>query len=213
MNKTALIVIIIGILAISIIAIVYLESSNTQNEEATLLWEKHLGHFARDITVADGKVFMPDYTATLCFNSTNGYTLWRTSLQRNDGIEFYQNKVYTGSVGGVVNKLEKESGEVLAQLPAPVSSSFGSKTAPEFFLANSKVFAIRDGVAEYDANTEELFWKIDRSSVHTLGNASINAPESNYIFMYGNSRLNPNNGSTIWYILGWHNTPPIITQE
>jgi outer membrane protein assembly factor BamB len=75
------------------------------------------------------------------------------------------------------------------------------------------VFASRDGVAVYDVHTEELFWKNNRNLVLTLGNASINAPESNYIYIRGNLRHNPNNGSVIWYNPGWHDNSPIITQK
>jgi len=213
MNKIALTVLITGILATSIIAIIYLESSNTKNEEAPLLWETSLEHFATDITVADGKVFTTNSLISQCFNLTNGNSLWNASIHRNDGIEFYQNNVYIGSVGGIVNKLDKDTGEVLAQFPAPVSSSIGSKTSPDFFLADNKLFTSRDGVAVYDVKTEELFWENNRNLVLTLGNASLNVPESNYIYIKGNARYNPNNGSLIWNKPGWQDNPPIITQK
>jgi outer membrane protein assembly factor BamB len=213
MNKIALTALITGILTISIIAIFYLQSNNSKLEEATLQWKIDLEHFAWDITVANGKVFTSNYQATYCFNSTNGKSLWNTSLQRNSILQFYQDNIYAGSMGGIVNKLDKETGEILAQFLAPVTSSYGSKTAPEFYIADNKVFAIRDGIAVYDINTEELFWKTNTMGILTLGNASISASESNYIFIRGNSRLNSNNGSTIWINPGWHDNPPIITQE
>jgi outer membrane protein assembly factor BamB len=213
MNKTALTILITGILIVSIIATVYLSSSNPKIEHATILWEIDLEHFAWDITVADGKVFTSNNEATYCFNSTNGQSLWNTSLSRNRGIEVYQDYVYTGSVGGIVNKLDKDTSELLAQFSAPVSSSIGSKSPPEFYLADNKVFAIRDGVAVYDVNSEELFWKNNVMGVLTLGNAGTNAPESEYIFIKGIRRYNPNNGSLIWHNPGRHDKPPIIIQE
>lgn len=213
MDKITLTILITGILFTSIIALVYIDSNTSKLEEATILWESPLEHFAWDITVADGKVFTLSNEATYCFNSTNGQPLWNTSIRRNRGIEFHQDYVYIGSVGGIVNKLDKDTGEVVATFPAPVSSSYGSKTAPGFYLGDNKVFTIRDGVAVYDFDSGELFWKNTPMNILTLGNASINAPESEYIFIKGNARYNPNNGSIIWSIPGWFDNPPIVTQE
>ncbi len=214
MNKIAITLSITGILAISIIAIIYLESNNPKLEEATIQWESNIEHFAWDITVADEKVFTSNNEATYCFDSANGHPLWNTSLPRNRGIEFYQNNVYTGSVGGIVNKLDKDSGKLLAQFPAPVSSSIGSKSAPEFYLANNKLFTISDGVAVYDKETEELLiWAPTPFVDRNLGNSSFYAPESEYVFIYGNSRFNPNNGSFHWHLQGSHSPHLVINQE
>jgi len=185
-----------------------------KKEEATLLWKINLEHFAWDITTSDEKVLTSNNEATYCFNLTNGEPLWNTSLPRNRGIEVYQDNVYTGSVGGIVNKLDMETGELIAQFPAPVSSSFGSKSPPEFWLADNKLFVKRDGIAVYDVNTEEqLIWApvpfVDRQ----LGNSTLNAPESNYIFIYGNSRFNPNNGSFYWHLEGSHSPHLVIDQK
>ena len=212
MNKITLTALITGILAISIIAIIYIESSNTKNEEAKLQWEVDLEHFAWDITVADGKVFTSNYQATYCFNSTNGQSLWNTSSKRNSILEFYQENVYTGTMGGIVNKLDKDTGEVLVQFPAPVTSSYGSKTAPEFYLADNKVFALRDGIAVYDVNTEELLWETNYYTT-IVANTSVNKPESDYIFIKGKLRYNPNNGSLIWYLQGSHSPHLVVDQE
>jgi outer membrane protein assembly factor BamB len=197
----------------SIIAIVYLSTNSPKLEVTTVLWKTDLEHFAWDITVADGRIFTSNNEATFCYNYTNGKSLWNTSLLRNRGIEFYQDNVYTGSMGGIVNKLDEETGELLAQFSAPVSSSIGSKTPPDFFLADNKIFVQSDGVAVYDVETEQLLWKNNVMADLTLGNTSLSTSESNYVFIRGNTRYNPNNGSVLWSIQGRQSPHLVIDQK
>ena len=64
----------------------------------------------------------------------------------------------------------------------------------------------------YNASNGELFW--EHSSylgTITLGNASILAPEIDFVFIRGTSRINPNNGSELWRVGGWQTAPPVIS--
>jgi outer membrane protein assembly factor BamB len=129
-------------------------------------------------------------------------------------LSVYAGSLYYGSTGSVVYRLDPTTGRQEMKYEAPVSSSWRSKGAPDFFVADGKVFAIANGIAVYDADDGELFWEYsDYTTSLTLGNASASALESDYVFMRYNSRVSPNNGSYLWHVKGWHSEPVVITQN
>jgi outer membrane protein assembly factor BamB len=187
------------------LAILHKNGFLTGSNEPTprILWQIDIEHFATDFTVADGKVFVSDQLGNVhCFDVQSGKSLWNASVgdYAPSTITVYERKVYVGNKGSVVNKLDMNTGKLELTFQAPVTSSYGSKSAPEFFVADGKVFASQDGIAVYNASDGELFWKTNRMGV--LESPNISAPESDYIFIMGHSRVNPNNGSIIWSISG-----------
>jgi outer membrane protein assembly factor BamB len=180
-------------------------------EPPTILWQSDLEHFATDIAVADGKTFTSNIQAGYCFDAQNGRLLWETDIHDTKKVEVYAGKVYTGSRGSVVNRLNENTGKLELTYQAPVSTSYGSKVAPDYFVADGRVFASQNGIAVYNASTGELFWELPSFGGITLGNASASATESDYVFIWYNSRVNPTNGNTLWSIQGSSSDPPIVT--
>ena len=189
----------------------------TGSTEATpkILWEIDLERFATDFTVADGKVFTSDKDGTVyCFNAQSGDTLWNTDVGGYVGgsqIAAYGDKVYVGCRDSVVKRLDINTGKVELSYQAPVWTSYATKNSPsDFFVADEKLFTIQNGIAVYIESTGELLWKTNMMGVVEMGNVSV--PESDYIFIRGLSRVNPNNASIIWSISGRSGGTTEVTQ-
>jgi outer membrane protein assembly factor BamB len=174
--------------------------------EPSLFWQRSLKRFATDFVVADGKVFTSDHDGTVyCFDAQNGEELWNADVGGyvvgDAQIAVYGDKVYVGCRDSVVKRLDMNNGEIELSYQAPVWTSYATKNAPSnFFVADGKVFASQNGLAVYIESTGELLWKTNMMGVIERGNVS--APESDYILIKGHSRVNPSNGSIIWYFSG-----------
>jgi len=199
------------------LAILYEKESQTDSNEPTpkILWQIDIERFATDFTVAEGKVFTSDHDGTVyCFDAQSGEPLWNTDVGGYvvgvSPIAVYEDKVYVGCKDSVVKRLDINNGEIELSYQAPVWTSYATKTAPKFFVADGKVFASQNGIAVYNESTGELFWKTNMMGVVERGN--ISAPESDYIFIYAHSRVNPNNASIIWSIPGGSSGATSVTQ-
>ncbi len=192
----------------------FLTGSN--EPEPSVLWQSDMERFATDFVVAEGKVFTSDAQGDVhCFDAQSGESLWDADVGGYTGarstIAVYDGKLYVGCRGSVVNRLDMNTGKIELSYQAPVWTSGGSKGAPSnFFVADGKMFAAQDGIAVYNESNGELLWKTDMMGV--LETANISAPESDYIFIRGHSRLNPNNGSAIWHVSGGSSGATSVTQ-
>ncbi len=227
LNKRLLLLIVVALITVvtaSSFVVLYHDDSpapsepSQPNEPPPVLWQRSIDNFATDLAVADGKVYVPDnWGNVFCFESQNGKPVWTSRLGSymagGSKVAVYERKVYVGGSGSVVNKLDERTGNLELTFQAPTTSSYGSKSSPDFFVADGRVFASQNGMAVYDAGSGELFWEYSSylDSI-TLGDASASAPESDYVLIRGTSRINLNNGSTLWRVGGWHTEPPVISQ-
>lgn len=192
--------------------------ADSTEPEPRILWQNDIERFASDFAVADGKVFSSDaWSNVYCFDAQSGKSLWNASIggYSNNGLplEVYDGKLYVGCRGSVVNRLDINTGEVELSYQAPVSTSYGFKWAPDFFVADGKVFTSQNGIAVYDVYTGDLLWNYSSYLGVKLIKANISAPESNYVFMMDGSRVNPNNGSTLWTVSGSFSEPQVVAQD
>jgi len=208
---------ILVVVAVSL-AVLYEQGFPTDSNKAEprILWKNDIERFAIDFAVADGKVFTSDAQGDVhCFDAQSGESLWNADVGGYTGgsstIAVYDGKLYVGCRGSVVNRLDMNTGEIELSYQAPVWTSYASKGGPSnFFVADGKMFAVQNGIAVYNESNGELFWKSNMMGVVEMGN--ISAPESDYIFIWGHSRVNPNNGSIIWSIPGGSSGATNVTQ-
>ena len=182
----------------------------------SIVWQSNLEHFATDFTVDNGKIFVCDgWGNVCCFDAQSGASLWNTTVgsyvATGPTITFYEGKVYVGSRGSFVNKLDEDTGKIELTFQAPVSTSYAQKSPPQFFVADGKVFTSEIGLAVYDANTGDLLWESSFNGI-TLGNATGVASESSYVFVQGTARINLNNGTTLWSVTGAASDPAVVAQ-
>jgi outer membrane protein assembly factor BamB len=117
--------------------------------------------------------------------------------------------VYAGTYGGAVTSFNKYTGEELLHFQAPVSTTWGGKSSPrDFFIEDGRLFVYQNGYAVFNATTGVLFYQFGGYTLE-LGDASINASESSYIFMSGATRRNPNNGEILWGKSGSSSDPAV----
>jgi outer membrane protein assembly factor BamB len=112
-----------------------------------------------------------------------------------------------------VHRLNMDTGEVELSYQAPVSTSYGYKWAPDFFVADGKVFTSQNGIAVYDVYTGDLLWNYSRGLGVNLIRANLSAPESDYVLIMDGSRVSFNNGSTMWTVTGSYSDPPVAAQD
>jgi len=106
----------------------------------------------------------------LSFDASNGKLLWEKDVggyvTGGSTLAIYDGKLCFGSKCSIVYRLDPTTGRKEMEHAAPVSSGYRSKSAPNFFVADGKVFAEADGTLVYDTNTGGAFmgksfiWKI-----------------------------------------------------
>jgi outer membrane protein assembly factor BamB len=178
-----------------------------------------LENFASGIAAADGKVFTIDAEGNVnCFDAQTGAQVWSNvagGYSLSNSITVYNGVVYAATKGGVLVSLNENTGKVLLHFEAPVDSSIGSKTPPTFYsVGGGFVFVASDGFAVYNVRTGKLIWEIPESLPSTtvaiwpyennvfLGEGVQGGPASFY-------RVNPENGSALWYAPGVSSSPPL----
>jgi outer membrane protein assembly factor BamB len=213
-------VMLILIVGSASLAILYDSGHLTGSTKTTprILWQTDIESFASDFAVADGKVFSSDAWANVyCFDAESGKSLWNASISgySNNGLplQVYDGKLYVGTRGSVVNRLDMDTGEVELSYQAPVSTSYGYKWAPDFFVADGKVFAEQNGIAVYDAYTGDLLWNYSSYFGARPVNASTSAPESDYVYIMDGSRVSLNNGSILWTVPGSYSKSPVAAYD
>jgi len=83
------------------------------------------------------RVFASDNWGNVyCFDAQSGESGWTASVDSfvaaGSTIAVYEGKVYVGCRGSVVNKLDENTGKLELKFQAPVSTTYGSKSAPDF---------------------------------------------------------------------------------
>ena len=200
--------ILIIVLAGSTFAFLYHDNSSepepsVPTEPPPVLWQIDLEHFATDFAVYGERVFICENVGNvLGFDAANSKLLWEKDVggyvAGSSTLVIYEGKLYFGSKGSIVYRLDPTTGNKEMEYAAPVSSSYRSKSAPDFFVADGKVFAEADGTAVYDANTGELLWERPAYGEFVLTDAGLSEPESDYVYMYSSWRISANNGSILW---------------
>lgn len=174
-------------------------------------WQVDLENFVSGIVCDENRVYVVDGVSAICFNKNDGTEIWRSDelgyTTRKSKILIYDDKVYAGTYGGIVTSFDKSTGEKLLQFQAPVSTSWGGKSAPEnFFIEDGRLYVFQNGYAVFNATTGELFHQ-NTGWTKEIGNASVTASETDYVFTYGYSRVNPNDGEPIWSMDGRFDGP------
>jgi outer membrane protein assembly factor BamB len=195
--------------------------------------QSSIQNFATGIAAADGKVFTIDNWGIVnCFNAQTGAKVWSSnagsytsypqSIITNDGV------VYAVTGDGRVISLNENTGKVLLQFQAPVDSSIGSKTPPNSFaIGGGYVFVSSNGFAAYNASTGNIVWSLkdpilavpssiipQTGAVWPLGDNIFLAAENNFNnYAVSNFyRINPENGSVLWYAPGYSSSAPLYSQ-
>ena len=212
LNTRILLFVILSMVTIVVVAGLVVLYENAQSPT----WSSSLEHFATDFTVDGNKVFVADgWGNVYCFDTESGRSLWNATVgaytAAGSVITTYEGKVYVGSRGSVVNKLDEDTGKVELSFQATVYTSYGQKSPPEFFVADGKVFVSELFMTVYDAHSGELFWNSTYSGI-TLGNARYSASESSYIFVRRTSRINANNGQALWSVIGDASDPAVVSE-
>lgn len=181
------------------------------------LWELKLENFISDIVCDEKRVYVVDGAIAICLNKNDGSEIWRSnelgSTTRRSKIIIYDDKVYAGTYGGKVTSFNKYTGKKLLQFQAPVSTSWGGKSAPQdFFIEDGRLFVFQNGYAVFNATSGELFYETNGWTLE-LGNASLTASETDYVFIYGYSRVNPDDGEIIWRLDGGFDGPLELDQD
>jgi outer membrane protein assembly factor BamB len=192
---------------------------NFGESKPNLVWSINLENFISDLVYNDYRVFIIDGVNVICLNKTNGDEIWRKNVGSSGTVSkllLYEDRLFAGKRGGVVTSFNKYTGEELLQFQGPVSSSLGSKSVPQnFFIADGRLFVYQDGYAVYNVTSAELFYRSNGWTIE-LGDASVSAPESSFIFLYDYSRstrVNPNNGEKIWSMNGKSSEPAVVSQD
>ena len=190
---------------------------------SSLLWQIGIEHFATSIAAGDGKVFITTKQGTFAYSTQDGELIWSTEDQEyrvydgqftwitgdqgQSGAQVFEGSVYAGSAASMVFRLNETNGKVITYYPAPATSSFAVKGQAGFILGDGKVFALNEGIAVYDMDSGGLYWQIrftGAGSVYTLGELGTSETDRlGYVYVFGGSRLDVNNGETLWDAGGW----------
>jgi outer membrane protein assembly factor BamB len=190
--------------------------SPSSSDSQSIIWQSGLAHLATDFTVADGKVFVTDGGDVFTYDAQSGESLWNASVGAYgpNTIKTYQGKVYVSGGESLVYKLDENKGTVELTFEAPAYSDLRAKATPFFFVADGRVFASYNGMAEYNATTGELFWCQPAEGSSRVGTASASAPESDFVFVLYNSRIDVNKGTRLWYVpAAYSSEPALVSQE
>jgi outer membrane protein assembly factor BamB len=218
--KIPISIVLVLVLAVSVLFVLTALPSKLPN----LLWKTNIAHFANDIAFVDGKVAITTPQGVYGYDADNGSLLWTSTLSTGGKMQVYERKLYVAGFGSTVYGVNQTTGQTILPFHAPVWSSAYMKSFPaSFHVADGKVFVTGDGTAVFNATTGEEFWETTNMlpKDHTfplkpiiiLGPASSSAPESNYIYMKGASRVNPNNGEVLWDASHYQVLPPVIVDN
>ena len=201
-----IILVLIAILVISSLAVLSGNFSQTTNSPSSsthsILWQEELSYFGTDFVVEEGKVFVRRWSAIWCFDAESGEFLWTNSATGQ--LEVIEEKVYLGTGYSRVMCLDANTGAVEYQFQAPEpdgDNEYRKKAVAEFVVADGVIVLKSHGTAAYNTSTGELFWRLPYNGDFERGN-STTLPDSDIICMFGTSRINPKNGSTLWKIGG-----------
>lgn len=112
-----------------------------------------------------------------------------------------------------MTSFSKHTGKEILQFQAPVSTSWGSKSAPQdFFIEDGRLYVFQNGYAVFNATSGELFYETNGWTTET-GDANVSASETDFIFIYGYSRVDPDNGELIWRMSGRFDGPMEVNQD
>jgi outer membrane protein assembly factor BamB len=210
--------IVLGLIAVvagASLAVLYQEGFLTPPAQR-ILWQSGLAHLATDFTVADGKVFVTnDGGGVSTYDAQSGESLWNASVggYGPHTIKAYEGKVYVSGGESLVYKLDENTGTIELTFEAPAYSDLKAKAIPWFVVADVRVFASHNGMAEYNATTGELFWWHPAEGSSRVGNAAASAPESNFVFVLYNSRIDVNNGTRLWYVPAAYSSEPSLVSQ
>ena len=129
-----------------------------------MFWQIDLEIFISDIVYDDKRVYVVDGVNVICFNITNGEKIWISSgigsTTRSSKLVLYEDKIYAGTYGGKVTSFYKYTGSKRLEFQAPVSTSWGSKSAPQdFFIEDGRLYVFQNGYAVFNATSGELFYE------------------------------------------------------
>lgn len=231
--STLIAVLLIVIVSVSSLVVLYGNNLSSPTSPSTqpifnqnlshIAWKINLEHFANDIAYDNGKVFISTNSGVYAYDEDTGSLLWGGEGGRGD-IQIYKDRVYVGGYGSIVDCLNESTGKTIHSFSAPVWSSYHSKSNPDFyFVADDRVLVVGDATAVYDTNTGLEFWeatdRVQSWDTFPLKPIIIIGPAlargSSYPFILGASRIDPNNGETIWTAEGVNYTPapPIVVDN
>jgi outer membrane protein assembly factor BamB len=194
------------------------------------LWQRPIEHFAIDVAVDDGKVFMTDNSGNVnCFDSQNGESIWNGSLGREGGyhsIVISESRVYVSFKRGRVGCFDEDNGTLLWSFQNPQAPNSISEGSPEIIVNDGRVFVRSDTTTAHNATTGELLWQSISKTITAPNN--IWSGREVYGFLLGGDpfdgkyvygiegkyesmrffKLNTDNGYFIWRSnVTWNGTP------
>jgi outer membrane protein assembly factor BamB len=194
------------------------------------LWQRPIEHFAIDVAVDDGKVFMTDNSGNVnCFDSQNGESIWNGSLGREGGyhsIVISESRVYVSFKRGRVGCFDEDNGTLLWSFQNPQAPNSISEGSPEIIVNDGRVFVRSDTTTAHNATTGELLWQSISKTITAPNN--IWSGREVYGFLLGGDpfdgkyvygiegkyesmrffNLNTDNGYFIWRSnVTWNGTP------
>ena len=229
------------IITVSIIAIVIIvvpvgwiltqereSQTNDDSEPASILWQVDIENFASGLAAADGRVYTIDIFGDITsYDAMTGDVAWEGSVGGyfSKGLVIYEKWVYGGAGSGVVGCLDIKSGRHLWDLAGIPRIKYGKQAPENFTVVDGRLFVKTNAFSAFNATTGKLLWLIEEyghipgQSV-TLWGFDVWAFENNLLI--GRSagpewryihRLNPDDGTIIWAVIGMFADSPVIYQE
>ncbi|MEJ2126278.1 MAG: PQQ-like beta-propeller repeat protein, partial [Candidatus Bathyarchaeota archaeon] len=133
-----------------------------ETNSSLILWQLDLNHFATDLAVSDGKLFMADNNGGLhCFDSKTGKLVWNTTVVGTEQhrILISENQVYVASNYARVSNFNKDNGTLLWTFQIPHDAVF--EMTPSLAIKDNVLFCTTNILSAYDAITGEHLWDVD----------------------------------------------------
>ncbi len=196
----------------------YIETRLPGTDKGSIIWETDLPSTATDIAVADQKIFLADKSTLYCLSATDGSALWNTSYGFADygsRLTVYNNRVYVATVGLMIRSFNENTGQAEFNYTAPPTGVNDHKRTANILLAEGKLFAYGAGTTVYNAANGQELWEQSGRTLYKpqMSDAAQKLPPSNYTYIVGPSRVNPNTGETIWSFPAATSYPPIVYQD
>lgn len=210
---------LVSIFLVSIIlgsAFWYIETRPPGTDEGSIIWETNLPSTATEIAVADQKILLADSSQLFCLSATDSSPIWNTSYGYSGygtKMQIYNNRVYLGTVNLMVRSFNINTGQAELNYTAPPTLINDYKRTANFLVADGKVFAYGAGTSAYIASTGQKLWSVTSLYKPAVSVTAQQLVSSNYTYVAGSSRINPNDGSIIWSFPCATNYEPILYQD
>lgn len=162
LDKTWAIVASLFTVVIMAVAVCWVLSQERALGSSLILWQLDLDHFATELAVSDGILFMTDNNGGLyCFDTKTGASIWNTTVGGTERhrILISENRVYVAFNYARVSSFAKDNGTLLWTFQIPQDAVF--EMTPRLALEDELLFSITNTIYARDAITGEPLWEAD----------------------------------------------------